>query len=116
MGDEVLKVVADRLMAPVRNYDTVARLGGDEFAILLESLEPSEVGPFVQRLLDAVEQPMTIADQGASVGVAPVSVTLSSDQILRHADLAMYEAKRLGKGRWVQYDESLGSIFGCSNP
>ena len=49
-GDEVLKVVAQRLMAPVRNYDTVTRLGGDEFAVLLEGLDSSEASPFVQRL------------------------------------------------------------------
>jgi diguanylate cyclase (GGDEF)-like protein len=110
-GDQVLKVVADRAVALVRNYDTATRLGGDEFAILLEDADPEHVLPFAQRLLTAIEQPIRFKDHDltirASIGIAAVDGTLSSEDVLRNADLAMYEAKRRGKGQAAIFDTGL---------
>ena len=102
-GDDVLKKIALRTQELVRSDDTVARLGGDEFAVLFEGVSPLDAQPFAERLLKALEHP--ISYQGhrisirASAGLAEVDVALSKEDILRNADLALYEAKRCGKGQ-----------------
>ena len=112
-GDALLRDVAQRLMGALRPSDTIARLGGDEFAVLLAGLvRPDEVEVVAQRLLDALKTPFSAAGRavhlGASVGVASArsrSVTVAS--LLADADLAMYEAKRSGKGRYVVFAPTL---------
>ena len=110
-GDKVLKVVSRRLQEPVRDYDTVARLGGDEFAVLLQDLDPQDADPYAQRILKVIEQPIEVDGRpvrvGCSGGIAPVTAQSNPDEVLRNADLAMYEAKRLGKARFVQFDLAL---------
>ena len=102
-GDDVLKKIALRAQGLVRSDDTVARLGGDEFAILFEGVSPLDAQPFAERLLTALEQPMSYQGHRvsirASAGLAEVDVALSKEDILRNADLALYEAKRRGKGQ-----------------
>ncbi len=112
-GDELLVEIARRLEAAVRPGDTVARLGGDEFAVLVESAETVADGPAIAaRILDVVRQPMVIRGRAlvvsCSVGVAIADATSDSSTLLRHADMAMYEAKSRGKARWAVYDPSMG--------
>jgi diguanylate cyclase (GGDEF)-like protein len=110
-GDDVLKLIAERMRKQIRNYDTAARLGGDEFAILLEELDPLAATEFAHRLLDAITEPYDYHGQSlsfrASVGLAVVDASVSKEDVLRNADLAMYEAKRRGKGQVVLFDVGL---------
>ena len=99
-GDELLCLVSERLLGTVRAGDTVARLGGDEFAIVLADMETQdEVGVAAERVLSAFADPFAVAgaplELGASVGHAvwPADAT-EIEQLMRHADAAMYRAKR----------------------
>jgi diguanylate cyclase (GGDEF)-like protein len=99
-GDELLQHVSRRLLGTVRSTDTVARLGGDEFAIVLADVQDrNEVEAAADRVAGAFEQPFAIAgetlDLGASVGHAvwPHDAT-EIEALMRHADAAMYRAKR----------------------
>ena len=111
-GDALLTVIAHRLQSAVRTCDTVARLGGDEFAVLID--DPSELGEvtaLADRLHDQLAQPVRLASQQiyahASIGIAvtsPLTGALSDDdahatELLRGADVAMYAAKKQGRGR-----------------
>ena len=111
-GDAVLIELARRLRECVRESDTLARLGGDEFAILVEDADDVAIDSLCARLMAAVGAGVTVAGQqvplGASVGVAYSSGGASAADLLRRADLAMYEAKARGKGRCVRYESSIG--------
>lgn len=115
-GDELLTRVADRLRGALRPGDTLARLGGDEFAVLLEDgADPAAVGA---RLVQALDEPFTVADTHLTVGVSvgltelmPGDLTPSLDDLLAHADIAMYAAKRSGKGQLASYDTSMASPY-----
>ena len=112
-GNQLLHEVAQRLHHCVRPIDLVARLGGDEFAILLESLHDAESGMrLAQRVLDVLSQPLSIHGTevvpGASVGITFSDLGYRTvDEVLRDADLAMYEAKAGGRGRVVMFDSSM---------
>jgi diguanylate cyclase (GGDEF)-like protein len=104
-GDELLCTVG-RLTAVVRSGDLVCRLGGDEFAILLADCSEEQARVTVERLLDAVREPVPVADVlvsvDASIGVALSRSTVAHpEQLVREADQAMYQAKRSGRGRFV---------------
>jgi len=104
VGDVMLAEVAQRLQAELRDSDTVARLGGDEFAIVLSGVE-GEVGATAtaRKLLRVMETPFR-ADGGSLHVAASVGIALSPDHgddpdvLMRHADVAMYVAKRSGGG------------------
>jgi diguanylate cyclase (GGDEF)-like protein/PAS domain S-box-containing protein len=105
-GDHLLVVVAERLRACLRGGDTVARLGGDEFVLLLLGLEAlEECRVALDRILEAVQRPVSIGSGQVTVS-ASIGVTLypqddgDADTLLRHADMAMYRAKQLGKNRY----------------
>jgi diguanylate cyclase (GGDEF)-like protein len=107
-GDRVLRAVAARLRGAVREGDTVARRSGDEFLLLLEGLEQPAVAERVAgKLLAALREPITVEGRqhrlGASIGLArwPRDGE-DTDELMRHADAAMYEAKERGSGsiRW----------------
>jgi diguanylate cyclase (GGDEF)-like protein len=104
VGDELLRAVADRLLACVREVDTVARLGGDEFAIVQVGVRaPEHAALLADRIIEAVTQPFTIDRHrivvGASIGIsmAPSDGT-SSETLLKNADIALYLAKAERRG------------------
>ncbi|HEX6678109.1 MAG TPA: EAL domain-containing protein [Actinomycetes bacterium] len=110
-GDELLVVVARRLQASVREGDLAARLGGDEFAVLVRE-GGIEVGRMVAaRIIAALGQPMQVAGMQlmvqASVGIAAVSEWRDTAELLRNADVAMYDAKERGKGQFRVFEPSM---------
>jgi diguanylate cyclase (GGDEF)-like protein len=115
-GDELLVVVAQRLLKGLRPRDTAARLGGDEFAILLEDLRGEEEAHHVaRRLINEVAAPIRIGDMdlsvGTSIGIAiGVAGASSAEDLLRNADFAMYRAKLLGKGRFEVFRPDLHDV------
>jgi diguanylate cyclase (GGDEF)-like protein/PAS domain S-box-containing protein len=111
-GDEVLRGVASRLLDVVRTADTVARIGGDEFVVLSEGLDdPAVAIDIARRIVRRVSEPFAIsgalASIGASVGVAFGRRSSTTPGLVKQADLAVYEAKRTGRGRVVVYDDAL---------
>lgn len=112
-GDRLLAEVGRRLRGALRAEDVVSRLGGDEFACLLaESTSLRDAVTLAERTLAALSRPVEIDGNqvmpGASVGVACLPATGQSvDDLLAAADIALYEAKRRGRGRVVSYEEHL---------
>jgi diguanylate cyclase (GGDEF)-like protein len=113
-GDRLLRSVAARLSATLRETDTVARLGGDEFVVLVEGGTPTGSPEFVaERLLKVLREPFDIDDASrstlritASIGIALGSHTSATD-LLRDADIALYEAKTAGKDRFVTFQREM---------
>ena len=101
-GDQLLVAVAERLRAGGRAADTIARLGGDEFAILLEGVGEQGASRTAERILAALQPPVdldgTKVSVQASIGIANHGGPDDVSTLLRNADLAMYAAKRNGKG------------------
>lgn len=114
-GDAVLQAVARRLRQTLREADTVARFGGDEFAILTEDAPgTSDPEQIAERLLGSLERPFRIANAKvhirASIGVATdASEASTADDLLRHADLAMYTTKVSGSHGYHVYTPEMHS-------
>ena len=103
VGDALLKSVAKRLVAVVREGDVVARLGGDEFAVLQAGGEPANAEKLAQRILRAMTEAHCALGQkvscGASIGIALAPLHGSNaEDLLKSADLALYSAKSAGRG------------------
>jgi diguanylate cyclase (GGDEF)-like protein len=104
-GDDLLREVAARLTAAVREGDTVGRLGGDEFVVLSRECSPADAEALAERLRATVARPFDLAGRavrlGASIGIAGTSGHryLRSTDLVRDADLAMYAAKAGGRNR-----------------
>jgi diguanylate cyclase (GGDEF)-like protein/PAS domain S-box-containing protein len=114
VGDELLVAVAARLVSTVRQSDTAARLGGDEFALLIDdAVDPGAVDAFAKRVVAAFTEPFTLSEAkvlaSVTVGVATSGDSGDVDELLRHADLALYAAKTAGKRRWRHYQPVLTS-------
>jgi diguanylate cyclase (GGDEF)-like protein len=96
-GDDLLVAVADRLRLAIRPTDLPARLGGDEFAILLDDPTPTAGEAAAERITLLFAEPFHVHDRSVqmrpSVGIATAGQGISAEQLLRHADEAMYEAK-----------------------
>ena len=108
-GDQLLVAVAERLRAVMRPEDTTARFGGDEFAILLEETDQDGTRRAAERILEALRSPFEFHGRQvvmrASIGAAiTTDGSTEPDDLLRQADLAMYTAKTLGKGRFAFYE------------
>jgi diguanylate cyclase (GGDEF)-like protein/PAS domain S-box-containing protein len=106
-GDALLVAVAARMRSCVRPADLVARLGGDEFAILFDALAGDDVDPVLDRIADALLVPVEVEDHllsvRASFGVVEGSAGDDAGDLLRRADIAMYEAKARGEGGHQRY-------------
>jgi diguanylate cyclase (GGDEF)-like protein len=111
-GDQLLVTVADRISHCLRSEDTAARLGGDEFGILIdEAKDPSDAAYVAERITRALEAPFILQGREifvhGSIGIAFGEPDLSTDTLLRNADVAMYRAKSQGKSRYVVYQSSM---------
>jgi len=112
-GDEFLVEVSQRLKDSVRDNDVVARLGGDEFVVLLDLLsEPELAEEVANRVIEKIAEPYRLKDcevlSGASVGIALFEHDYHDvESIMQDADLAMYQAKALGRGQFVVFEPSM---------
>lgn len=112
-GDELLMAAAKRLQACIRQEDVIARIGGDEFVCVLSQLTNKQVAETIaQRMLDAFSKPFFLFEQEVYV-TASIGLCLypydgeTPDTLVHHADMAMYQAKRLGKNQiqWFQAEQ-----------
>jgi len=110
VGDELLVTMSRRMKEALRGGDTLARIGGDEFISVMVDLESIEnTKPVLERLLKAAAEPVTVGDALIQIS-ASIGVTLypqdgvDADQLIRHADEAMYVAKRAGKNHYHLFD------------
>lgn len=110
LGDELLVEIAKRLQQPLRDCDTLARFGGDEFVVVLTNLSsPKDYQSIVKNLLKVAAEPITLGKNILSVS-ASIGITLyptdntNADQLVRHADQAMYIAKQKGKNCYHLFD------------
>ncbi len=112
-GDEFLIEAAARINACKRSHDLLARLGGDEFVVLIDNFtSQNDVEMVAHRIVESIGKGFVIEDKevfsGASIGIAEINQDYEhSDQALRDADAAMYQAKSLGRNRYVVFDMSM---------
>jgi diguanylate cyclase (GGDEF)-like protein len=112
-GDAFLIEVSKRISSCIRGHDLLARLGGDEFVVLFDNFEdPSDVEEISARIISTIAMPFNIESKdmysGASIGITYIeSGYQSADEILRDADAAMYQAKTLGRSRYIIFDKTM---------
>jgi diguanylate cyclase (GGDEF)-like protein/PAS domain S-box-containing protein len=113
VGDMLLKAVADRLRDCVRTIDSVARLGGDEFAVIQPSIErPSDAVALATRIGEALREPFrldgheVVIDVSVGIAIAPMDAT-ARDELLKHADMALYAAKGAGRGTYRFFEPEM---------
>jgi diguanylate cyclase (GGDEF)-like protein len=112
VGDELLSLLGERLQAAVGAHRVVVRLGGDEFAMLLDELDPAALGATARHLIDTLGAPCRVRGNelrlSASVGVALCPKDGGNEEtLMRHADIAMHNAKEDGGGTFKLYAEDL---------
>ncbi|MEU7901329.1 bifunctional diguanylate cyclase/phosphodiesterase [Actinoplanes sp. NPDC049118] len=117
VGDQLLIVIGQRITHAIGASNTAARMGGDEFAILIEdATDPAVAEEVAERIVVALSEPVEVSDGmggthllngAASVGVATSHDATSPTELQRHADLALYLAKGVGKGTWQRYRTEL---------
>ena len=114
-GDKLLQAVASRLLGCVRDEDTVARIGGDEFAVLALHLDrPDKARDLAQRMVRVMAEPFQIDGNtvgiGASVGIALSPADADTpDELINHADIALYRAKMDGRGHYCFFEAEMGA-------
>jgi diguanylate cyclase (GGDEF)-like protein/PAS domain S-box-containing protein len=111
-GDALLRAAAQRLVSGLRAFDTAARLGGDEFAVLIDDIpRHDEVMQVAERITRSFREPFLFDGRemttSASVGVALAAPGQGADDLLRNADLAMYLAKKRGRGQAVLFEPAM---------
>lgn len=112
IGDKLLVIMAKRIADAVRSTDHVVRFGGDEFVAVTDGFESVETIDYIaHKIINAIKQPVKLTDSGndsyitASIGVACYPQNgLNATLLLKHADTAMYQAKRAGKNRYKAFD------------
>ncbi len=112
MGDELLKAVSERLKTCVREVDTVARMGGDEFTIILEGVSSEQnVLVVAKRITESIATPFELKGHSISIGIS-IGITIYPqddhpvDELLKHADTAMYQAKQQGGSAFHLHEAS----------
>lgn len=112
-GDELLVVIGRRLAGAVRKTDMVARMGGDEFALVLtDARTPEALARRLGKVMDAVQQPVALTGRTIqprlTMGVALFETARGSRKdLFRHADIALYQAKSAGRGRFMFFDSAM---------
>lgn len=112
-GDELIIAVAQRLNRIVRASDTVGRIGGDEFIVVMPEVDNiGQVNSLAQRMIDELAQPFTLFGSdvwsGASIGLALAPKDgIDRLELMRKADIALYEAKSGGRGRFRQFERAM---------
>ncbi|MES0131513.1 EAL domain-containing protein [Mesorhizobium sp. M0029] len=116
-GDELVRQTAARLHHTVRDVDTVARLGGDEFAvILIDVRDVRNAEDISERVLQKLQEPFKLMDDqvfiSASIGIAlSTGPDADADDLLRKADIALYEAKKNGRGRYQVFAGDMDDLL-----
>lgn len=116
VGDELLRSVAVRLHAVLRDQDTLARSGGDEFSVVLPGLSHQQEAEVVaSRLIETIRPPFNVDGHnlsvGLSIGIAIADSGMTTpDRLLRCADMALYEAKRNGRNRFEHFTAAMGDM------
>ena len=116
VGDEFLRVTAQRLRSAVRENDIVARLGGDEFVVVLSDMgEPQHALSAATKLLEKLSQPVTLAGQELSPSTSIGICFFPQDgrdrgSLMQSADIAMYQAKQMGKGTYRCFDPAMMAV------
>jgi diguanylate cyclase (GGDEF)-like protein len=117
VGDQLLKAVARRLAALLRPLDHVVRFGGDEFLVMLDRTDGDlHVAAVAQRIIDALCQPFSVADEvqtiGASIGISVFPRDgADAASLIRHSDIAMYAGKSEGKRQYRFFDPALSATI-----
>lgn len=113
IGDDLLKVVADRLRGCIREVDTIARLGGDEFAIVQTRIgQPSDAAELAARIREVITAPYELSDHQVVVDTS-IGISISPndgsdpDQLLKNADMALYGAKAGGRGTYRFFESEM---------
>ena len=116
IGDELLKAIAKRMKQSLRGEDTLARQGGDEFVVVVRGLKKEkEIEKVATKLISIFEKPFKIAKRDIVIG-ASVGITFyphdgkSAGRLLRNADVAMYQAKRLGGNQFQLYSTEFNKV------
>ena len=112
VGDRLLNRVSQRLIRIVGKMTPVARLGGDEFGLLLVDMEQEELSRLIEQILYDFSRPFIIDSNqlytSVSIGVAQsLPRYVSSDELIRDADIALYRAKDRGKNRYVRFEQEM---------
>ncbi len=111
-GDQLIRKAGNRFRTIVREVDVVARLGGDEFAILTESATKEEAQRLGVRILEAMREPFTLLGSEVqittSIGITSSVGEKAPDELIDEADVALYQAKHIGRNAVVWFNEELG--------
>lgn len=113
VGDIVLKTIALRLKDEIRESDTISRIGGDEFVFILPFITKNEIAfEAIERILRVVNEPLQVNDKtitlGCSLGLSFYPDDgLTGDTLIKHADIAMYEAKQKGRNTFQCFDQTM---------
>ena len=115
VGDELLKLVSDRLQGCIREIDTIGRLGGDEFAIIMSQLqEPTNAAVLAKRIRDSIIRPYQInghqivIDISIGISIAPIDA-MDTESLLKNADMALYGAKDDGRGTFRLFEPKMNT-------
>jgi diguanylate cyclase (GGDEF)-like protein/PAS domain S-box-containing protein len=110
VGDQVLEEVAARIAACLRERDIVARFGGDEFVLVLDEADRPTAESVAERVLASLAEPLRVGELelgiSASIGICLSDPALDANDLLRHADSAMYRAKQRGLGAYVTWESA----------